>query len=77
MIMEQWPSGLVTGFPIQGSLVQNHEVAPRLTQHSSLPRSIKWEPGTPADLLVKSKLSSCSGLEVVEPHSWKGAIKFF
>ena len=36
-----WPSGLNAGFPIQGSCVQNHWVAPRSTQPFILPRSIK------------------------------------
>ena len=39
--MEQWPSGQGTGFPIQGSHVQNHWVAPRSTQPFILPRSVK------------------------------------
>ena len=28
----QWPSGQGAGFPLQGSRVQNHWVAPRSTQ---------------------------------------------
>ena len=78
-IMEQWPSCQGTGFPIQGSHVQNHWVAPRLTQPFILLRSIKWVPGIFGNLVVKSKLPPWTGssLEVVEPHPWKGAIKFF
>ena len=38
--LEQWSSGQGAGFPIQGSHVQNHWVAPRLTQPFMLPRSI-------------------------------------
>ena len=38
---EQWPSGQGAGFPLQGSRVQNHWVAPRLTQPFILTRSIK------------------------------------
>ena len=40
-LMEQWPSGQGAGFPIQGSRVQNHWVAPRLTQSFILSRSVK------------------------------------
>ena len=36
--LEQWPSGSCARFTIQGSHVQNHWVAPRLTQFSSFPR---------------------------------------
>ena len=39
--MEQWPSGQGAGFPIQGSRVQNHWVAPRSTQPFILPRLVK------------------------------------
>ena len=54
-------------------------VAPRLTQPFISPRSIKWVPGISGNLVVKSKLPPRSGssLEAVEPHPWKGAIKFF
>ena len=77
--MEQWPSGKGTGFLIQGSRVQNHWVAPRSNQPFILPRSIKWIPGISGNLVVKSKLPPRSGssFEAVEPHPWKGAIKFF
>ena len=37
----QWPSDQGAGFPIQGSHVQNHWVAPRSTQPFILPRSVK------------------------------------
>ena len=40
-VVVQWPSGLDAGFPIQGSCVQIHGVAPRLTQPFILPRLIK------------------------------------
>ena len=64
-----WASGEGTGFPIQGSCVQNHRVAPWLTQPFILPRSIKWV-RVSGSLVVKSKLSPWSGssLEAVEPH---------
>ena len=77
--MEQWPSGKGAGFLIQGSRVQNHRGAPRSTQPFILLRSIKWVPGISGNLVVKSKLPPRSGsrLEAVEPHPWKGAIKFF
>ena len=63
-------SGLGAGFPIQGSRVQNHWVAPRSTQPFILPRSIKLVPGISGNLVVKSKLPPRSGssLEAVEPH---------
>ena len=41
LIMEPWPSGYDTGFPVQGSYVQNHWVAPRSTQPFIFPRLIK------------------------------------
>ena len=68
--MEQWPSGQDAGFLIQGSLVQNHWAAPRLTQPFILPRSVKWVPEIAGNLVVKSKLPPRSGssLEAVEPH---------
>ena len=68
--MKQQPSGLGVGFPIQESCVQNHWAAPRSTQPSTLPRSIKRVPGISGNLVIKSKLSPRSGsnLEAVEPH---------
>ena len=62
-----------------GSHVQNHWVAPRLTQSFILLRSIKWVPGISGNLVVKSKLPPRSGssFEAVEPHPSKRAIKFF
>ena len=54
--MKQWPSGQGTLFPIQGSFVQNHWVALRLTQSFILQRLIKWVPGISGNLVVKSKL---------------------
>ena len=41
LFMEQWCSGKGTGFPIQGSQVKNHWVAPRSTQHFVLLSLIK------------------------------------
>ena len=63
--MEQWPSGQGAGFPIQGSRVQNHWVAPRSTQPFIL--SV---PEISGNLVVKSKLPPRSGssLDTVEPH---------
>ena len=57
-------------FLIQGSCVQNHWVALRLTQPFILPRLIKWVPGISGNLVVKSTLSLWSGtsLEAVETH---------
>ena len=65
---EQWPSGQGVGYPIQGSRVQNHWVAPWSTQPLILPRSIKWVPGISGNLVVKSKLPPRSGssLEAVD-----------
>ena len=51
-----WSNGLVVkvaGFPIQGSQVQNHWVAPRSVQSFIFPRSIKWVPGYPGNQVVK------------------------
>ena len=59
--MEQWSNGLGAGFSIQGSLIQNYWVAPSSSQRFILLRSIKGVPGTPADLVIKSKLSRRSG----------------
>ena len=55
-----WPGGWGTGFPHQGSQVQNHWVAPRSTQPFIHPL-INWEPETPGNWMVKSELSPCSG----------------
>ena len=41
--------------------VQNHWVAPRSTQPFIFLRSIKWVPGTPTEIVVKSRLSLHSG----------------
>ena len=63
------------GFPIQGSPVQNHWVAPSSTQPFILPRSIKWLPGISGNLLVKSKWPPCSGSAAVRqlnPNHKKG-----
>ena len=40
-LLHLWPSGERAGFPILGSRVQNHWVAPKSTQSFILPRSIK------------------------------------
>ena len=63
-----WPSGQGAGFPIQGSRVQNHWVAPRSTQPFIFLRSIKWVPRISGKLVVKSKLPPRSGssLEAVK-----------
>ena len=68
MECDRWPSSQGAGFPIQGSRVQNHWVAPRSTQPFILPRSIKWVPGISGKLVVKSKLPPRSGssLEAVK-----------
>ena len=54
------PSGQVAGFPIQGSRVQNHRVAPRSTQPFILPRLIKLVPRISGNLVVKNKLQDRS-----------------
>ena len=59
--MEKWFSGECTGFPIKGSHVQNHWVAPRLTQPSIFLRLIKLVRGISGSLVVKSKLPPRSG----------------
>ena len=70
---------LSAGFLIQASWYQNHWVAPRSTKPFINLRSIKWVPKPPRDLVVKSKLSPCSGS--VAFRQWnlvhKGAIKTF
>ena len=79
-LMEQWPSGQDAGFPIQGSRVQNHWVAPRSTQPFILPWSIKWVPGISGNLVVKSKLPPRSGsvaLRQMYPNHKKGTAKLF
>ena len=69
--MEQWPN--------PGSRVQNYWVAPRSTQPFIFLRWIQWVPGISCNSVVKSKVPprSCCCLEAVEPHPYKGAIKFF
>ena len=59
-----WYPILGIGFPIQESLVQNHQVAPRLFELFILPRLIIL-PGPTGELMVKSKLSHCSGFVVL------------
>ena len=63
--MDKWLSGV----PIKRSHVQNHWVAPRLTQPFIFLRLIKLVPGISGNLVVKSKLPPRSGLslEAVEP----------
>ena len=75
VIVWKWPSGEGTEFPIQGSWVQNHWVAPRSTQLFILWRLIKCVSGTPGDRVVKSKLSPRSGsvaLRQLNPIHKKG-----
>ena len=57
----KWSNGLVVKALVQLFYVQNHWVAPISTQPFILSRSIKWVPRISEDLLVKSKLSPCSG----------------
>ena len=60
--------------------VSNQWVAPRSTLPFTLPRSIKWVPRTPGNLVVKRKLSapSCSAvLGQFGPNHKMGAIKLF
>ena len=72
--MEQWPKVSGAGFQ-----VQNHWVASRLNQPFIFPRSIKWLGGPPWDLVVKSKLSPCSGCVALRQSNLihkKGIINF-
>ena len=64
--------------PNPGYRVQNHWVAPRSTQPFMLPRLMKWVLGISGNWMVKSELPPRSGcsLEAIEPHQYKGAIKF-
>ena len=48
-------------FPIKGSWVQNHCLAPRSTKSFVPPKLVKWVPGTLGDLVIKSKLSPSNG----------------
>ena len=50
-------SNALAGFPVEGSGVQNHWMAPRLTQLFILSRLMKLVPGTTGDLVLKSELS--------------------
>ena len=70
---EEWPSGYSAELPIQGSRVQNHQVAPSSTQPSILSRSIKWAPVISGNLVAKCKLPPRGGssFEVVERHPLK------
>ena len=56
VMSEQWPGDKGARFPIQGSCVQNHWVAPRSTQSFILLRWTKWVPGISGNFVVKSKL---------------------
>ena len=67
-------SGWGDGFPIHGSVVENHWVAPKSTQLFILRRLFKWVQGIPGDLAVKNKLSPCSG-SVVSWDSWTQSLK--
>ena len=51
----------IAGFPIQGSQVQSHWVAPNSTQRFILHGSIKWAPGIPGNVVAKSKRTPRSG----------------
>ena len=76
----QWPSGTGAGFSVHGFQVQNRWVAPTSTQSFILLRLTKWVPGRPGNQVVKSKLfplGGFCGLETVESHPQKGAVKFF
>ena len=61
-------------FPVQGSHVENHWMAPSSTQPFILRRSIKLVPAFYKNLVVKIKLPPQRGtsLEAVEPHPSKG-----
>ena len=67
-----------TRFPIDGSHVQNHWVAPRMTQPFILLRLMKWVQGTSGHLVVESKLSpcgDCAALRQLNPIHMKFFIK--
>ena len=55
---EQWPSGSVAGFPIQGSRFKTNGC--RLSLSFLRGQSNEYQ-GTPRDVVVKSKLSPLSG----------------
>ena len=60
-------------------MFQNHWVAPRLTQLFILQRSINWVLWTPRVVVVKSKLSPCSGsvaMTQLNPIHEKGPLSF-
>ena len=46
------------------------------TQPFTLPRSIKWVPGTPRDVVVKSGLPSCSGSKALRQVFFKKSSGF-
>ena len=60
-LMRQNKFDMATGFLIEGSLVQNHWVAPRSTQPFILLTLGNCVRGTPGNLLVRSKLPPRSG----------------
>ena len=66
----------MAGFPIQGYHVQNHWLAPSLTQHFIIRMSMKLVPAISRNLVVKSQLPPRSGssLGAVEPHPSKRVI---
>ena len=67
-------------FFLNRSHVQNQLVSPRLTQPFILPMFFKRVPGISGNLVVKSKLPSCSGsvaFRQLNSSIKKGAIKIF
>ena len=67
MLSLKMPDGLVVRVLDShlGDLAQNQWVPPKLTQLVILISSIKYVLRTPGNLLVKSKLSLCSGSAVL------------
>ena len=59
--LKWWSSGQDAGSPIQVFYIQNHWMAPRLTQPFIRLRSMKLVPGLSGNLVVKSKLPPQSG----------------
>ena len=62
------------------SRIQNHWLVIWSTQPLILAKLIKWVPGTPWDLVIKSKLSPSSGpaaFRQLKPNHKKTGLKFF
>ena len=62
---------------VSWTTVQSHWVGPRLTQPFIFPKSIKWAPGTPRDLVVLSPHSGSAALRQLNHIYETRAIKFW